>query len=250
MVALIDMQIAEGKLDAAAARAAAAVSAQPDAALPHLMLGEVRMAQKRFDDAEASFKRAIELEPKLPAARLDLARLYSVKGDSRQSVQTLEDGVKALPTEPSIALALASEYERAGAAEKAIAQYERILQVSPGNDLAANNLAVLLSETRSDPTSLERALALAKRFESSPNPALADTLGWVYFKLGRYEDAVPSLQRAVDSAPKAAVLQYHLGMALYKSGKVDLAKTHLRRAVEAKVEFPGLAEARRIAEAG
>jgi hypothetical protein len=39
-------------------------------------------------------------------------------------------------------------------------------------------------------------------------------------------------------------------MALYKKGNVDLAKKHLKQAIEAKVEFPGIDEARRIIAQG
>jgi hypothetical protein len=35
-------------------------------------------------------------------------------------------------------------------------------------------------------------------------------------------------------------------MALYKAGKADLGKTHLRQALDAKVEFPGIDEARKV----
>jgi cellulose synthase operon protein C len=61
---------------------------------------------------------------------------------------------------------------------------------------------------------------------------------------------LPPLQKAVDLAPKAPELQFHLGMALYKTGKVGQAKQHLKQALEAKVEFPGLDEARKIMAQG
>ena len=47
-------------------------------------------------------------------------------------------------------------------------------------------------------------------------------------------------------APKVPAFQYHLGMALYKQGDMKSAKTHLQLAVDAKAEFPGLAEANAI----
>ena len=105
-------------------------------------------------------------------------------------------------------------------------------------------------DTRNDKPSQERALELVKRFEASKNPAYADTLGWAYFKLGQYDPALALLKKAVETAPTAAVFQYHLGMALYKKGDLTAAKPHLQKAIEAKAEFPGIEEARQILAAG
>ena len=142
-----------------------------------------------------------------------------------------------------MSFALAETYQRTGDKEKAIAEYEKILQKNPRADVAANNLAMLLSETKDNKANLDRALALAKRFENASNPSLLDTLGWVYFQLGDNERALPLLQKAVTMAPKAPIHQYHLGMALYKQGDKKTAKTHLQLAVDAKVNFSGIEEA-------
>jgi hypothetical protein len=66
----------------------------------------------------------------------------------------------------------------------------------------------------------------------------------------RYDDAIRLVQRAVDQAPRAAILRYHFGMALHKNGKQDLALPHLKQAIDAKVDFPGVEEARRIVSPG
>ena len=153
----------------------------------------------------------------------------------------------ASPGDPSLlSYALAETYQRAGDKDKAIAVYEAILKQNPRADVAANNLAALLSEAKGNKANLDRALLLAKRFENASNPWFLDTLGWVYFLLGDNERALPLLQKAVTMAPKAPEFQYHLGMALYKQGDMKSAKTHLQLAVDAKVNFPGIEEANNI----
>ena len=105
-----------------------------------------------------------------------------------------------------------------------MAEYEKILKFP--RDTAVNNLAALLTEVGGD-----------KAY------SFLDTLGWVYFMLGRYDSAVPLLQKAVAQAPQVPAFQYHLGMTLYKQGDMKSAKSHLQLAVDAKVNFPGLEQA-------
>ena len=57
------------------------------------------------------------------------------------------------------------------------------------------------------------------------NPAYLDSLGWVYFKLGKFADALPPLQRAVKllNEPDATVLD-HLGDVLNALGRKPEAR--------------------------
>ena len=111
-------------------------------------------------------------------------------------------------------------------------------------DDQGGNLAALLTDAKGDKASLERALGLAKRFEIATNPSFLDTLGWVYFKLGQNDRALPIFEKAAAAAPKSAVYQYHLGMALYRQGDMKSAKAHLKQAVDTKANFAGLEEAK------
>ena len=107
-----------------------------------------------------------------------------------------------------------------------------------------NNIASLLTDHKGDKSSLERARQLAAPFESSDQPVLLDTLGWVYYKLNDIDSALPLLKKAVDGAPKSGVLRYHLGMAYYKKGSKAAAKSELTRAFATKERFTGEDEGR------
>jgi tetratricopeptide (TPR) repeat protein len=139
---------------------------------------------------------------------------------------------------------LASAHERAQDYEKAIEAYDRVLSKNPDNSVAINNLASLLVEHKSDKESLEKAKALVVKIEKAPQPVFRDTVGWVYYKTGETDKAVPVLEAVVKEAPRIPVFNYHLGMAYYKKGDLSSSKTHLTRAVEGKVDYPGLEEAR------
>ncbi len=52
------------------------------------------------------------------------------------------------------------------------------------------------------------------------------------------------LEKAVEGAPDAALMHYHLGMAYLASGNDVSARDHLAKAVESNVEFKGIDEAK------
>jgi tetratricopeptide (TPR) repeat protein len=140
---------------------------------------------------------------------------------------------------------LGTAYERSGRIDDAIAAYEEILAVTPELPAVANNLAALIADYRTDEASLNQALDLALQFKDSDNPAFLDTLGWVYYRLGDFEEAVPYLEKSVEAAGSVSVLRYHLGMAYIAVGKTMSGKKELEAALANEdATFTGVEEAR------
>ena len=113
--------------------------------------------------------------------------------------------------------------------------------------MAANNLAYLLADKKGDPRSLEKALALAKQFEGkTDNPILLDTLAWVYYKMGLFQEAISLLKNAVVRAPDHGLINYHLGLLKLKVGDRMSAKTHLEKSVRRGSDLENIEEVRRL----
>jgi tetratricopeptide (TPR) repeat protein len=53
---------------------------------------------------------------------------------------------------------------------------------------------------------------------------IIDSLGWAYYRMGRYEDAVRELEKAVELKPGDATINDHLGDAYWKVGRKLEAK--------------------------
>lgn len=139
---------------------------------------------------------------------------------------------------------LASAHYEHGQIDLAMAAYETTLRLNPRNVLAANNLAVLLVDHKGDASSLQRAFALSRDFDKeAPHPLFIDTLGWVRFKMGQQEEAIRLMKDAVAKSPNISVLNYHLGMAFFQSGKRAEARTYLSKALKNSDSFEGRREA-------
>ncbi|WP_232204242.1 tetratricopeptide repeat protein [Roseobacter sp. CCS2] len=63
------------------------------------------------------------------------------------------------------------------------------------------------------------------------NGAIVDSLGWVYFQFGRYEEAVVHLERAASLEPVDPVINDHLGDALWAVGREIEARFQWQRAL-------------------
>lgn len=73
---------------------------------------------------------------------------------------------------------------------------------------------------------IERAVKLR------PNAGyIVDSLGWAYYRLGRYEEAVEQLERAVELSPGEPVLNHHLGDAYWRVGRTLEAGFQWNRAL-------------------
>jgi len=115
--------------------------------------------------------------------------------------------------------------------DESIMSYERALRLDPDNHNAMNNYAYNLSVKGED---LDRALELAERAVSfqPENAAYLDTIGWVYFKRGDYEEAREFIQRSVDTGDAGPEVYEHLGDVFEALGNMDNAVRWWNKALE------------------
>jgi Tfp pilus assembly protein PilF len=248
LAGLVQAYLGLGRADNALARVQTQLKTDPDNPKLTYLTGEIFAAQGKRPEAEAALHKAIAAQPKWTAPRLRLANLLSAAKDFKAARTALDEGLKALPGDPTLTFSLARTLEAEGEFDRAASTYEALLEANPAMDIAANNLASLLTDRRADKASLERALQLAARFELSTNPTFLDTLGWAYVKSGQTARAVALLQRAVESTPEVAVFNYHLGVAKHQAGDKAAAKRYLARAIGGNGEYPGAAQARSLYE--
>ncbi len=246
LASIIKLHLSQKHYSEAITRLTSLIKEQPKNAIPHELLGEVFIAQKKFAKAEKEIKKAIELNDKWSLPYTSLADLYLTQKNVAGAIRIYKQALKALPGDTTLMARLARVYGRINDYESAIDIYEKIITIDSSDNLAANNLAVLLADKKSDPTSLQRAKKLALRFENSSNPGFLDTIGWIYYKTGEPEKALPILEKVVEKAGNVPIFQYHLGMSYYKTGNKDAARTHLNKSLKSSKNFPGREEAEQV----
>ncbi len=120
--------------------------------------------------------------------------------------------------------------ERAGEWDAAEADFRQALTIEPDQPLVLNYLGYSLVEQHQN---LDEALAMIeKAVRSEPEDGyITDSLGWVLYRLGRFEDAVQPMLRAVELTPDDPVINDHLGDVLWKVGRKREAEFQWRRAL-------------------
>ena len=243
---LVKSYILLKQTDKALARLEEIIASQPNHFVARNLLGELHIANGDREAAEKQLNQAIEEAPQWPIPYRNLASLLARSERTDEAVALMKQGIEATNGAALLVTGLASLLENTGNLEAAITEYEKVLAEKPDSQLAANNLAMLLIEYRDDAASWQRARDLVRPLRNTDHAAYLDTVGWVEYKLGEYEQALLFLEKAVVKAPDANLMHYHLGMAHHASGNEVGAREHLTRAVDTAVEFKGMDEARAV----
>ena len=216
------------------------LTSNPNNLQAQILLGGLHEFGKRMDKAEAAYNAVVEQHPNNIFAYRALAEFY-LRDDELDAAETVvRNGLAVNENNLTLRLLLALVLEQTGRYDQAIAEYELMFKAEPRSTIVANNLASLLADHRGDDASVEKAYTIAVRLRHSNIPQFLDTLGWIHYRRGEYEEAVTFLKTAAEKLPSEELVQYHLGMAYKGLGRKTLAVESLKRAMalSKEAEFP------------
>jgi tetratricopeptide (TPR) repeat protein len=242
---LVEMDLAEKRYDAAAQRVEQQLQKNPDAAGTHFLEAKIYMAHAAQRDsvrAEAALQKAIELDANFTPAYELLVSVYLAENKLPQAISQLKAEMEKDPNNSRPLLMAGLVYEHMKDYPKARESYEKVLALSPDSILGLNNLAYLYAERLNG---LGKAYELAQKARAlQPADAMvADTLGWILYRRGDYQQALVLLQESASKLPENPEVQFHLGMANYMMGQREAARTALQRATKSTEDFSGREEA-------
>jgi tetratricopeptide (TPR) repeat protein len=241
---LAGMALAQKQPDVALGRVTKQITLVPTSGGFQYLLGIVYLARREPVLAESAFLKATELEPTLTDAYVRLGNLYGASGRYDEALTKVNEALKVNSRTLRAQMLQGIVYERKGDIGKAQEAYERVLTLSPRFAPAANNLAWLYSEHGGDQ---EKALQLARTAkEAAPeDPNVSDTLGWILYKRGVYQQAHGFLKESASKLPGTPLVQYHLGLASLKVGDKEGARSALTAAVNSPANFVGRDQAKK-----
>ncbi len=202
---VLDAQLADmGQVDQAVADIRTMLKGGPEDREVYVRLGIIYTRAKLWNDALEALAKAEEL---------------STKSDEKAYMAFLRGDL----------------YQRQKMFDQAEVEFKKVLGMTPPTDPQAAATLNYLGYMNADRgVKLEESLAYIKQaltFEPS-NPAYLDSLGWAYFKLGKYDLAEENLNKAAAHMGSDPTVQEHLGDLYQKTGRLKLAASHWDRAVQ------------------
>ncbi len=150
------------------------------------------------------------------------ANLLNAAGRTETVLEVLGEGLDAHPGSTSLLYSRSVAYERRGDIASAERDLRAILEREPDNATALNALGYTLAN-RTNRYDEARAL-IARALALEPGePAILDSMGWVLYHQGEYEQALDYLTRAYAAFPDPEVAA-HLGEVLWASGDREGAR--------------------------
>ncbi len=201
----------------------------------HLLLGDVRLAQKQAAAATAEYRKVLELAPGLVAAQIGVGRALQAEGRNEEAIEYLEAAAQAGGNNLELWASLGSANRRANNFQRAVEVHRRVVELAPRQALGylllgADHFATgqwdqtiedytnALTVEPGNPTArkwLARALAHRARGRAESN---------------RLDDAIRDLRRAYDLERSAAMAR-RLGAALLEKRDFGQARVVLEQGV-------------------
>ena len=186
----------------------------------------------RLDDARAILETLRDQFPPL-ADRFLMAEgeILLEAGAYDQALELYGDALKDTPDDTDLLYSRSLVYERMNRVGESEADLRKILDKAPDDARALNALGytLLVHTDRLD----EADKLVSKALLLTPDdPAVVDSMGWLRFRQGRPQDALPLLQKAYSQFPDSEVAA-HLGEVLWAVGSKDQAHSLLTQAAKA-----------------
>jgi tetratricopeptide (TPR) repeat protein len=245
----------------------------PDFALGHLLVGDILAARERYEAAAAVYGKVKKVSPFSWSARLRTAdALYELKRLD-DSVKLLEAMADERPKRTDALLKLGNFLRYKEKFEKAVGAYDqaferlekpnaqqwslyysrgialersnqwnraekdflKALEFKPEQPYVLNYLGYSWVEKGKN---IDKARAMIERAvqQRQNDGYIVDSMGWVLYRLGKYEESVAHLERAVQLRPQDPVINDHLGDAYWRVGRRHEARFQWRRALSFKPE--------------
>jgi tetratricopeptide (TPR) repeat protein/tRNA A-37 threonylcarbamoyl transferase component Bud32 len=184
-----------GQLDEAIDALQAALAAQPNNSDAHRVLAEVYRSRGRWDDAIAEYKEAISLRPTFLRTYLELSNVYRLRSRLKDAEEILKQAI----------------------------------DVNPNDSRAYVNLGAIYADIPDNERALEYFI---RGNQIQPQRRAFNAIGTIYYRLGRYEEAVSAYLEALKLDPKSDLYHSNLGDVYRKLKRVEDARREYGTAYE------------------
>ncbi|MEE8161526.1 MAG: tetratricopeptide repeat protein, partial [Acidobacteriota bacterium] len=205
-------------------------------AFHHELMGEIYFKAGELSEAERAYRQAVQMQPDHVNSHVLLAGVYLQSGRLDEALKQLDELLEAKPGLATAHGLKGLVYKVRGQIEEAKREYISALDLDPQNASLAHSLASLLAEEDDNLAVALRWASTARRLNPQ-DPKMADTLGWIYNKMGIYRMAEAQLSFAMKREPDNPTFQYHLAVVYKNTDRIQESRNSLKLALNSGTEF-------------
>jgi tetratricopeptide (TPR) repeat protein len=226
----------------AANRSREASDVLAEALQKHPESSRLRVLETRVLDevgrSDEALEKALALSREEPTDEMRIQAvvdLYQRRKSFSEAEEFLRERLAKMPDHVGMLFLMGAVLERQGKFDDAKEYFEKVLAVEPESAAALNYLGYMLADQG---VALDQSLDYVQRaLDQDPhNGAYLDSLGWVYFKMGRLDLAEDNLLKALKSLRLTGVVYDHLGDLYFRKGDREQAVRYWRKALDQEDE--------------
>jgi tetratricopeptide (TPR) repeat protein len=196
----------------------------------HCDLGSALIGLGRFEEAQAEYRMALEIQPNYALAHHNLGTALSRLGRFDEALAEYRKALQIQPDDVEVHCNVGAALTRLGRFDEALAHYRKALEIRPNFAMGHGNLGNLLAGLgRFD----EAAAQYRQALEIDSKCVMAHyNLANLLAGLGRVEEAVAQFEQALEIQPDNVMAHHNLGAALTRLGRFDEALAQYQKVLE------------------
>ncbi|MDQ0132983.1 tetratricopeptide (TPR) repeat protein [Neorhizobium galegae] len=191
--------------------------------ISELQLGVTLSDTGKVNEAKQHLKSLIDSDPSDIRSYIAYGSVLSDAKDYKAMAETYDKAAEVIgpvpkPGDWTIFFQRGIAYERLKNWAKAEPNFRKALELNPEQPQVLNYLGYSLVDMNKN---LDEGLGMIKRaVDARPDDGyIVDSLGWAYFRMGKFDDAVTELERAVQLRAGDSTINDHLGDSYWRVGR-------------------------------
>ncbi len=192
----------------------------------------------KLQEAEFSYRKAIEIKPNYADAHINLGNVLNCLGKLKEAELSYRKAIEIKPNYAEAHSNLGNVLNGFGKLKEAELSTRKAIELKPDYAEAYSNLGNILNDLgKSD----QAELSYRKAIELKPEFAKAHSnLGGILCDLGKLQDAELSCRKAIDINPNFAEAHFNLGIILKDLGNLQESFDSYLRVIEINPTFPNI----------
>jgi tetratricopeptide (TPR) repeat protein len=198
-----------------------------------IYLAYIYKNQNKPDKAIRTLEDALEKIPENPELYFYLGYFHEDLHQYAKAESVLKEGLEITPENPRLHFRLGVVYDKWGKKDLSIQEMKKVIGIDPQDAHALNYLGYTYLDMDINLGEAEKLIRKAMELEPMDG-YITDSLGWLFYKKGKFEEALATLEKAISLVPDDPIILEHIGDVHKKINNREKAIEFYKKALKKK----------------